>query len=84
MDSEAHLELIENVTPRMRKCDSVMRCAITAHERLLVTLRFIATGRSYEHLKFFAAISPQALGLIITVTCAVIYEALKKDYLKVS
>jgi len=49
-----------------------------------MTLRFLATGRSYEGLKFSAAISPQALGVIIPETCAAIYEVLKKDYLKVS
>jgi hypothetical protein len=43
MDSEAYLELLQKVTPRIRKCDNVMRRADTA-----------------------------------------IYEALKKNYLKVS
>jgi len=60
-----------------------MRCAITPHERLSVTLRFLATGRSYEDLKCSTAISPQALGVTIPETCAAIYEVLKKDYLKV-
>jgi hypothetical protein len=84
MDSEECLELLQKVTPRIRKCDSVMRLAITPHERLSMTFRFLATGRSYEDLKFSAAISPQASGVIIAETWAVIYEVLKKDYLKVS
>jgi len=42
------------------------------------------TGRSYKDLKISAAISPQALGVIIPETYAVFYELLKKDYLKVS
>jgi len=83
MDSEAYLELLQKVTPRTTKCDSVMRRAVTPHERLSVTLRFLATGRSYEDLKFSAAISPQALGVIPEI-CAAIYEVLKKDCLKVS
>jgi len=66
MDSEAYLELLQKVTPRIRKCDSVTRRAITPHERL----RYLATGRSYEDLKLSAAISPQALGVIIPETCA--------------
>ena len=62
-----------------------MRRAVTSHGRLSVTLRLLATtGRSYEYLKFSAAISPQALGVIIPEICAAIYEVLKKDYLKVS
>jgi len=84
MDSEAYLDLLHKVTPRIRKCDSVMRRAITPHERLSVNLRFLATGTSYEDLKFSVAISPQALGVIIPETCTAIYEVLKKVYLKVS
>jgi len=83
-DSEAYLELLQKVTPRTRKCDSVMRRAVTPHERLSVTLRFLAIGRSYEDLKFSVAISPQAFVVIIPEICAAISEVLKKDYLKVS
>ena len=61
-----------------------MRRAITPHERLSVTFRFLATGRSYEDLKFSAANSPNALGVIIPESCAAIYEVMKQDYLKVS
>jgi hypothetical protein len=60
-----------------------MRRAVTPHERLSVTLRFLAAVRSYEDLKFSAAISPQALGVIIPESCAAIYEVLKEGYLKV-
>jgi len=84
MDSEEYLKVIQKATPFIRKCDSVMRHAITPNERLSVTLRFLATGRSYEDLKFSASISPQALRVIIPETCAAIYEVLKQDYLKVS
>ena len=60
-----------------------MRRAVIPHERLSVTLRFLATGRSYKNLKLSAAITTQALG-VIPENCAAIYEVLKKDYLKVS
>jgi len=52
--------------------------------RLVATLRFLATGRSYEDLKFSYAISAQALGKIILETCCAIYEVLRQKYLKVS
>ncbi|VEN57307.1 unnamed protein product [Callosobruchus maculatus] len=45
-----------------------MRQSISPHERLTATLRFLATGRSYEDLKFSVAISPQALRQIIPET----------------
>lgn len=61
-----------------------MREAITPHERLTATLRFLATGRNYEVLKYSTIISPQALSYIVPETCVAIYNVLRKDYLKVS
>ena len=54
--------------------------AITPHERRAATLRFLATGMSYENLKFSTIKSSQALGKIIPETCHAIYEVLKEYY----
>ena len=75
--------LIAKVKPLIAKQDIVMRNAITPEARIAATLRFLATGRSFEDLKFATIISPQALGKIIPVTCKAIYEGLKRDYLEV-
>jgi hypothetical protein len=83
MDNETYLHLFHLVAPHIRKNDNAMRRAFTPHERLSVTLRFLATGRSYEDLKFSAAISAQSLGVIIPETCAAIHKVPKKKYLKV-
>lgn len=61
-----------------------MRTAIPPHERLSTTLRFLATGRSMEDLKYSVAISPQSLGQIIPETCTAICKVLWGDYLKVN
>lgn len=58
-----------------------MRQAIPSEERLIATLRFLATGRSYEDLKFSTGIAAQTLGYIIPETCKAIFDVLKKDYL---
>ena len=42
--------------------DTIMRRAIPPHERLLSTLRFLASGMSYERLKFPTGISAHSLG----------------------
>lgn len=76
--------LLNLIKPYITKKDTVMRQAISAEERLLVTLRYLATGRSIEDLKFSAIISPQSLGKIIPETCKYIYLVLKEEYLKVS
>lgn len=83
MDEEVYLELLTLVTPLIQKQDTCMRQSISPHERLTATLRFLATGRSYEDLKFSVAISPQALGQIIPETCKAITSVLKYNYLKV-
>jgi hypothetical protein len=71
------------VAPHISKQNTIMRDAISAEERLTITLRFLATGRSYEDLKFTCAISPQSLRIIVPETCCAIYKTLKKEYLKV-
>ena len=83
MDESTYLELLSMVTPFIKRKDSLLRNAISPHERLTATLRSLATGRSYEDLKFSTLISPQALGQLIPETCEAICTVLKKDYFKV-
>lgn len=43
-------------------------------ERLAVTLRYLATGRNFEDLKFSAIMSPSAMRQAISETChALVY-----------
>lgn len=84
MDEERYRNLLSLVTPLIEKQDTCMRKAISPHERLTATLRFLATGRSYEDMKFSTIISPQALSAVIPETCQAIYRALYKNFMKVS
>lgn len=84
MDESTYKYLLNLVTPKISKADSVMRQAISPHDRLSATLRFLATGRSYGDLKFSTCISKPALSAIIPETCDAIYSALKSTFLKVS
>lgn len=43
-----------------KKQDSIMRKAITPHERLSTTLRFLATGRCIQDFKYSVAIHLQS------------------------
>ncbi|XP_071051271.1 putative nuclease HARBI1 [Onthophagus taurus] len=81
MDENTYIELLHLVTPLIEKEDTIMRKAISPHERLSTTLRFLASGRCFEDLKFSAIISPQSLGKIIPDTCAAICQVLSKDYI---
>jgi hypothetical protein len=83
MSDENVKYLLEKLRPFILKQDTVMQNAITPEARIPATLRFLATGRSFEDLKFTTIISPQALGKIIPETCKAIYKTLKGEYLKV-
>lgn len=52
MDYETYCTLLKLVTPLIVQQDTHLRKAITPHERLTATLRFLATCRSYEDLIF--------------------------------
>lgn len=62
MDNDAFNLLLEFVRPKITRQDTKLRDVIRAEERLAVTLRYLATGNSYEDLKCSTAISPQAIG----------------------
>ena len=59
VNKENYLDLLERITPLIKKQDNVMRSAITPHERLAATLRFLITGGSLEDLKFCTSMSAQ-------------------------
>ncbi|XP_063771016.1 uncharacterized protein LOC134908815 [Pseudophryne corroboree] len=82
MSDAGFISLLRAVTPLIQKQDTCMRKSISAEQRLVATLRFLATGRSFEDLKFSTAISPQALGVLIPETCNAIVQVLKGEYLK--
>ncbi|XP_064077727.1 uncharacterized protein LOC135195401 [Macrobrachium nipponense] len=74
MDDSTFRKLLDLVAPHIQRKDTCMRSAISPRDRLAATLRYLATGRSYEDLKFSVAVSPQALGRIIPETCKVIWK----------
>ncbi|XP_040197540.1 uncharacterized protein LOC120930419 [Rana temporaria] len=82
LDSKLALRSQVNQVPYITRQDTVMREAISAEQRLVATLRYLATGRSLQDLKFSTGISPQALGLIIPDTCSAIIQVLQDDYMR--
>jgi hypothetical protein len=72
MDSELFQHLINLISPRTEKKNAAMRDAVSAEGILSVTLRYLATGNSYQDLKFSTAIAPQLLSRIVHDTCTVI------------
>lgn len=58
MDAETFNILLNLVSALISKQNTKMRESISAEERLVVTLRYLATGLSFEDLKFSSGISP--------------------------
>ncbi|XP_058826424.1 putative nuclease HARBI1 isoform X1 [Topomyia yanbarensis] len=81
MNKETYEKLLKMVQPHIFRQDTVMRRCISAHERLAVTLRYLATGRNFEDLKFSAIISPASISTAIVETCEVFIYVLQ-EYMK--
>ena len=85
--------LLELVRALITKKDTKMPKAITAKERLAITLRFLATGYSQQFLSFSFRMGKATVSNIATETSNAIYQVLKEklsaphtkgEYLKIS
>jgi hypothetical protein len=52
MNEKTYLNLLSLLPPLIKKQGMIMRETATPHERLPAKLRFLATGKSYEDLKY--------------------------------
>ncbi|CAI6359803.1 unnamed protein product [Macrosiphum euphorbiae] len=62
---------------------TVMRQSISAKKRLLLTLRYLATGESRVSLSYSTRIAKNTIGGIVMETVNAIISCLIKDYLKI-
>jgi hypothetical protein len=58
LDATSFDELLKMITPRIEKRNTTMQDAIPPSQRLSITLHYLATGNTFEDLKFTSAISP--------------------------
>ena len=59
-----------------------MRLPISAEEKLAITLRFLATGESYESLIYQFRVHRRTIGKFVPEVCKVIFNCLKSEYLR--
>ncbi|CAJ0967355.1 unnamed protein product [Ranitomeya imitator] len=70
-------DLLHVLRPYLLRQDTCMRLSISPEERLLVTLRFLATGHSYSSLHFEFLLGTSTISGIVRSTCDVIWDKLK-------
>ncbi|KAJ8669246.1 hypothetical protein QAD02_000505 [Eretmocerus hayati] len=82
MSIETFDYILEGVTPLLRKnWNQLHTRAIGAEERLVVTLRFLATGATYESLKFTFFMGKSTIAGIIKETVVAIRDAFHETHM---
>lgn len=75
--------LLALVSPHISKKDTMMRKSISAKDRLIVTLRFLATGDNFRSLEYLFRIPHNTISSIIPDVLDAIYKVLVDEYLQV-
>ena len=81
MSPERFEHLLQLVGSKITKQNTQFRTAISAEERLIVTLRILASGEDQQSLSFSFRIAKSAISQIINETTEAIYCSLKDEYL---
>ena len=74
--------LLSLVGPHLQRTTTKMREPISRAERLILTLRFLASGDSEESLCFSFRISRAAICTILSETCEKLWEVLSSSYVR--
>jgi hypothetical protein len=78
MDGRNFVALLNLVKKSLKRQNTVMRISNPTEK-----FSSFFTRRTYGDLKFWTGISVQALGYVTPETCRVIYESLRRKYIKV-
>ncbi|KAL1254285.1 hypothetical protein QQF64_016514 [Cirrhinus molitorella] len=82
MTGEEFEFLLRMVGPLITKQHTKMRRAISPRDRLSVTLRFLATGKTFSSLSAQYRIGASTISQIVMETCGALYQLMKKDFLR--
>ena len=75
--------LFDKIGPALTKQTTNMREPIRASNKLDITLRFLATGRTFRDLQTDFRVSYSSIAQFVPECCQLIYDALKADFMKV-
>ena len=80
---EIFREIVERVTPRIRRNVTYWRRPISPGLRVAITLRYLATGESYRSLSYQFRVAPNTISLIVPDTCRAIVAAFGDEVMQV-
>ncbi|KAB0801573.1 hypothetical protein PPYR_03759 [Photinus pyralis] len=83
MTSESFLKLLSKIEHYISKEDTVMRDCIPAKHKLMITLRYLASGETYRNLMYSTRVHESTIAQFIPEVCRVIYSTLVNDYIRV-
>jgi len=82
MSSDSLANLLERIRPLIEKKDTMMRKAIPAKIRLMVTLRYLTSGASFRVLEDIFRIDYTTISKIVPEVCNTLWTALSDEYIK--
>ncbi|XP_069599660.1 uncharacterized protein [Ranitomeya imitator] len=83
MSQDSFRDLLGRVKGAIQRQDTQLRRAIPAEERLLVTLRFLATGESLSSLHFQYRLGISTLSGIVADTCRALWNVLRDEFIPI-
>ncbi|CAI6356084.1 unnamed protein product [Macrosiphum euphorbiae] len=82
MNVEQFQLILQNISDKIQRSDTAMREAISAKDKLQVTLSFLATGNSFRTLQHIFRVPKPSISTFLPEVFDAIYDFLK-DYIKV-
>ena len=81
MDESQFEYLVDKISAKLTKEDTVMRQCIKPHEMVCVALRYLASGVSFRSLQFQFRIGRKTISEIVIDVCRAVIEILGPDHL---
>ncbi|XP_026673863.1 uncharacterized protein LOC113465000, partial [Ceratina calcarata] len=78
MSSTDFYYLLESIRDDISRQNTTFRKAVTAEERLAITLRYLATGDLYTSLQYLFNVSKQLISKIVPEVCRALVKTLFK------
>ncbi len=73
-------QLLEKIRPQIEKQDTMMRAAVPAKVRLMITLRYLTSGANYRVLEDIFRVDFTTISKIIPDVCNALWTGLAKEY----